>query len=140
MYEGMDKQEKKEYDAKKEKEKQEELQLKEDIQANLPADSEEFNIPSEGGNEFVDGNVNETITEDDENKEKDYDPRDTNKDGKVDRTEKRAAMFADAYDPQASAMSKKPVFGTDEYYDFMKKKRTKEMGLTKRMFNIYDKK
>jgi hypothetical protein len=48
-------------------------------------------------------------------------------------------MFADSYDPQSSAMSKKPVFGTDEYYDFMKKKRTKEMGLTKRMFNIYDK-
>jgi len=146
MYEGMDKQEKKEYDAKKEKEKQEELQLEADIQANLPAGSEEFNIPtevsitgSEGDNEFVDANVNETITSGDESKEETFDPRDTNKDGTVDRKEKRAAMFADAYDPQASAMSKKPVFGTDEYYDFMKKKRTEEMGLTKRMFNIYDK-
>jgi hypothetical protein len=71
--------------------------------------------------------------------EQSFDPRDTNQDGTVDKKEKRAAMFADSYDPQSSAMSKKPVFGTDEYYDFMKKKRTKEMGLTKRMFNIYDK-
>jgi hypothetical protein len=71
--------------------------------------------------------------------EQSFDSRDTNQDGTVDRKEKRAAMFADSYDPQSSAMSKKPVFGTDEYYDFMKKKRTKEMGLTKRMFNIYDK-
>tara|TARA_B100000902_G_scaffold122688_1_gene122730 strand:- start:943 stop:2328 length:1386 start_codon:yes stop_codon:yes gene_type:complete len=70
--------------------------------------------------------------------EQSFDPRDTNQDGEVDKWElkaaKRAAMFADD-----SAMSKKPVFGTDEYYSAMKKKRTEEMGLTKRMFNIYDK-
>ena len=44
------------------------------------------------------------------------------------------------YVPQSQhGLTKKPVFGTDEYYSAMKKKRTEEMGLTKRMFNIYDK-
>ena len=37
--------------------------------------------------------------------EQSFDPRDTNKDGVVDKKEKRAAMFADAADPQ-SAMTK----------------------------------
>ena len=84
----------------------------------------------DGGGDGVDNGEKAT--------EQSFDPRDTNQDGTVDRKEKRAAMFADASTPQSS-MTKKPVFGTDEYYDFMKKKRTKEMGLTKRMFNIYDK-
>jgi hypothetical protein len=112
MYADMSKKEKKEYDKQKDKEKQERVQLESDIQENLPQ------LPSIMGSE---GSEYEGMTK----REK--------------RKAKREAMFADAYDPQSSAMSKKPVFGTDEYYDFMKKKRTKEMGLTKRMFNIYDK-
>jgi len=70
---------------------------------------------------------NDDIDSDEESASSDLEG-DYNKDGVVDYMDKRFAP-----------MTKKPVFGTDEYYDFMKKKRTKEMGLTKRMFNIYDK-
>ena len=44
--------------------------------------------------------------------EQSFDPRDTNKDGVVDRKEKRAAMFADAADPQ-SAMTKAILMNAD---------------------------
>ncbi len=73
--------------------------------------------------------------------EKEYDPRDTNKDGTVDRKEKRAAMFADSAAPQSAMTRKNPYeFGTDEYYDFKKTALSKKIGLTKRIFNIYDNK
>ena len=73
--------------------------------------------------------------------EKEYDPRDTNKDGEVDRKEKRAAMFADSATPQSAMTRKNPYeFGTDEYYDFKKTALSKKLGLTKRIFNIYDNK
>jgi len=148
MYADMSKKEKRKYDRQKKKEEQEKANIESDIQANLPADSEEFNIPeepsimgSEGGNESVDANVNETITSDNESKEKTYDPRDTNKDGIVDRKEKRAAMFADSATPQSAMTRKNPYeFGTDEYYDFKKTALSKKVGLTKRIFNIYDNK
>ena len=44
--------------------------------------------------------------------EQSFDPRDTNKDGVVDRKEKRAAMFADAANPQ-SAMTKAILMNAD---------------------------
>ena len=31
-------------------------------------------------------------------------------------------------------------YGTDEYYDFKKQERSRKLGLTKRIFNIYDNK
>ena len=96
--------------------------------------------------------------------QEEYDERDTNKDGYVDKWEKKdyaklqeqdqkgATVVEEdvtasnneeedgGYVPQSQrGLTKKPVFGTDEYYSAMKKKRTEEMGLTKRMFNIYDK-
>tara|TARA_R110001583_G_scaffold77469_1_gene210841 strand:- start:797 stop:2179 length:1383 start_codon:yes stop_codon:yes gene_type:complete len=164
IYADMSKKEKKQYDKKKEEERQKELQIKSEIEANLPVD------PNENSDDaFVSDDTDKKVEMVDKNKdgisdyaqspdyvdpaeevqevtvkenEKKFDERDTNQDGVVDRYEKkaakRAAMFADEQDPQSS-MTKKPVFGTDEYYDFMKKKRTEEMGLTKRMFNIYDK-
>lgn len=121
MYADMSKKEKKKYDKQKDKEKQEQVQLESDIQENLPQPPSIMG--SEGGE-----NIQPEPADPYEGMTK-----------REKRKAKREAMFADAYDPQASAMSKKPAFGTDEYYSAMKKKRTEEMGLTKRMFNIYDK-
>ena len=87
-------------------------------------EKEEVIVDNSNDNNNID---NDDIDSDEESASSDLEG-DYNKDGVVDYMDKRFAP-----------MTKKPVFGTDEYYDFMKKKRTKEMGLTKRMFNIYDK-
>ena len=50
----------------------------------------------------IGGGEGENEVEETETKEQEFDPRDTNKDGVVDRKEKRAAMFADAADPQSA--------------------------------------
>lgn len=204
LYDNMSKKEKKQYDKKKEEERQKELQIKSEIEANLPVD------PNEDGNDaFVSDDTDKKVEMVDKNKdgisdyaqspdyvdptekvqevtvkedEKKFDPKDYNKDGVVDYLDKRMGPpneeekdvivnnsddnnnidngnidsdeesassdlegdynkdgVVDYMDKRFAPMTKKPVFGTDEYYDFMKKKRTKEMGLTKRMFNIYDK-
>ena len=177
LYDNMSKKEKKQHDKKKEEERQEKLQIKSEIEANLPDDgksdsslmvdsgkegddTEDSNINT---NAFVDDNIVEGREEETGGKEK-FDPMDTNQDGYVDKWEKKdyaklqeqdqedaTVVEKDVtasnnekgdggYVPQSQrGLTKKPVFGTDEYYDFMKKKRTEEMGLTKRMFNIYDK-
>lgn len=53
----------------------------------------------------IGGGEGENVVEETETKKQEFDPRDTNQDGVVDRKEKRAAMFADAATPQ-SAMTK----------------------------------
>ena len=60
----------------------------------------------------IGGGEGENVVEETETKEQEFDPRDTNKDGVVDRKEKRAAMFADAADPQ-SAMTKTILMNAD---------------------------
>ena len=123
-------------------------------------DTESENINAKA---FVDDNIVEGGEEETGGEEK-FDPMDTNQDGYVDKWEKKdyaklqeqdqkgATVVEEdvtasnneeedgGYVPQSQrGLTKKPVFGTDEYYSAMKKKRTEEMGLTKRMFNIYDK-
>jgi len=60
----------------------------------------------------IGGGEGENVVEETETKKQEFDPRDTNKDGVVDRKEKRAAMFADAADPQ-SAMTKTILMNAD---------------------------
>jgi|21_taG_2_1085346.scaffolds.fasta_scaffold04667_8 hypothetical protein len=195
MYADMSKEEKKEYDKKKEKEKQEELQIQSEIEANLPDDEKsDPSLTADSGEEgddtsdntFVDNTDDQDSGEGKTGDEEEFDPMDMNKDGYVDKWDRKEYNkmmeeqgqqeevvaggndsddeeevvtanngeksgsgdlegdynkdgVVDYMDKRFAPMTKKPVFGTDEYYDFMKKKRTKEMGLTKRMFNIYDK-
>ena len=74
--------------------------VEEEIVEEPPVEEE---VPAIGGDE------DENVIEETETKKEEFDPRDTNKDGEVDRFEmkaaKRAAMFADQADPQ-SAMTK----------------------------------
>ena len=137
MYEGMDKQEKKEYDAKKEKEKQEELQLKEDIQANLPAEeSSDTTLSNEPTVEIENDKKLEEETsgkEEEEKKEEEYVP--ITQRFKSDDTPDDQPPSDDP--PPADEPSGEPEYGTDEYWAQKKAKRSKMLGLTKRPLNIH---
>ena len=93
----------------------------------------------------IGGGEDENVVEETETKKEEFDPRDTNKDGVVDRKEKRAAMFADAADPQ-SAMTKAILmnadsnpfkFGTKDHENFINNK-NRAKGLTiKQRYNKF---
>jgi len=111
-------------------------------------DAKEFSPQSNTENQIDEDILTANNENVEENEERPYDEADTNQDGIVDKAERRAAMFADAYDPQSSSMSKrvdynKPnpyQYGTPMYYQWKKDKISDRLGFKKRIYNIWQEK